>query len=161
METELEFACLQLEDYPECFTLDFDPGIPENSPRILLGVAKNLLDWIINILEKTPVFEQYTKNAILLLMEDMPNEPATLMEIPRVFTDEEYRNKKLARIKNPVVIDFWEKEALQASAKHPMIMASLVFMATAPGFVCFYNDYYIIRQRGKMNRWLTACFYGE
>jgi len=61
METELEFACLQLEDYPECFTLDFDPGIPENSPRILLGVAKNLLDWIINILEKTPVFEQYTK----------------------------------------------------------------------------------------------------
>ncbi len=58
-----------------------------------------------------PMFEQYMRNALLLLMEDMPNEPATLMEVPRVFTDTEYRNRKVARIHNPVVIDFWSKEA--------------------------------------------------
>ncbi|MEN9561038.1 MAG: hypothetical protein RIQ56_311, partial [Candidatus Parcubacteria bacterium] len=29
-----------------------------------------------------PMFEQYMRNALLLLMEDMPNEPATLVEVP-------------------------------------------------------------------------------
>lgn len=61
-----------------------------------------------------PMFEQYMKNALLLLMEDMHNEPATLMEVPRVFTDAEYRERKLKRIMNPAVIDFWEKEAVKA-----------------------------------------------
>lgn len=64
-----------------------------------------------------PMFQQYMRNALLLLMEDMANEPATLVEVPRVFTDAEYRNRKLARIKNPVVIDFWEKEATKAGGE--------------------------------------------
>jgi len=59
-----------------------------------------------------PMFEQYMRNALLLLMED--EEPATLIEIPRVFTDAEFRKAKLARIHNPSVIDFWTKEALKA-----------------------------------------------
>jgi hypothetical protein len=64
-----------------------------------------------------PMFEQYMRNALLLLMEDMPNEPATLMEVPRVFTDFEFRRRKLERIKNPTVIDFWEKEAIKAGGE--------------------------------------------
>ncbi len=64
-----------------------------------------------------PMFEQYMRNALLLLMEDMPNEPATLMEVPRVFTDQQFRWRKLERIKNPVVIDFWEKEAAKAGGE--------------------------------------------
>jgi hypothetical protein len=71
-----------------------------------------------------PMFEQYMRNALLLLMEDMPNEPATLVEVPRIFTDAEFRKRKLARIHNPVVIDFWEKEATKASGD-----ASLASMA--------------------------------
>ncbi|MEK7635790.1 MAG: type IV secretory system conjugative DNA transfer family protein [Patescibacteria group bacterium] len=64
-----------------------------------------------------PVFQQYMRNAVLLLMEDAVNEPATLVEIPRIFTDAEFRNRKLSRIKNPVVIDFWEKEASQVKGE--------------------------------------------
>jgi hypothetical protein len=64
-----------------------------------------------------PMFEQYMRNALLLIMEDMANEPGTLMEVPRVFTDAEYRRRKLARIRNPVVIDFWEKEAIKAGGE--------------------------------------------
>ena len=60
-----------------------------------------------------PMFEQYMRNALLLLMEDMPNEPATLIEVPRVFTDAAWRTKKLERIHNPVVLDFWQKEAVK------------------------------------------------
>lgn len=64
-----------------------------------------------------PMFEQYMRNALLLLMEDIPNEPATLVEVPRVFTDPDYRERKLARIQNPVVVDFWEKEAVRAGGE--------------------------------------------
>lgn len=64
-----------------------------------------------------PVFQQYMKNTLLLLMEDAVNEPATLMEVARVFTDTEFRKRKLARIKNPVVIDFWEKEAAKVTGE--------------------------------------------
>lgn len=61
-----------------------------------------------------PMFEQYMRNSLLLLMEDMVNEPATLIEVPRIFTDAEYRRRKLARCRNTVVVDFWEKEAVKA-----------------------------------------------
>ena len=50
-------------------------------------------------------------------MEDAPNEPATLMEVARVFTDADFRQRKLARISNPIVIDFWEKEAVKAGGE--------------------------------------------
>ncbi len=53
-------------------------------------------------------------------MEDAKNEPATLMEIQRVFTDDAYRERKLARITNPVVIDFWEKEAAKSTGEHSL-----------------------------------------
>ena len=61
-----------------------------------------------------PMFQQYMRNALLLLMEDAKYEPATLMDVPRVFTDSEYRKKKLERCGNPVIKDFWEKEAIMA-----------------------------------------------
>ena len=61
-----------------------------------------------------PMFQQYMRNALLLLMEDAKYESATLMDVPRVFTDEVYRKKKLERCGNPVVKDFWEREAIMA-----------------------------------------------
>ncbi len=64
-----------------------------------------------------PMFEQYMRNALLLLMEDMKYEPATLMEVPRVFTDAAYRKRKLERIRNPGVQDFWQKEAEKAGGE--------------------------------------------
>ncbi|MEK7479022.1 MAG: DUF87 domain-containing protein, partial [Patescibacteria group bacterium] len=64
-----------------------------------------------------PMFEQYMRNALLLLMEDMKYEPATLMEVPRVFTDASYRKRKLERIRNPTVVDFWQKEAEKAGGE--------------------------------------------
>lgn len=64
-----------------------------------------------------PMFQQYMRNALLLLMEDAPNEQTTLMEVARVFTDPEFRRRKLERIKNPIVIDFWEKEAIKAGGE--------------------------------------------
>lgn len=60
-----------------------------------------------------PMFEQYMRNTMLLLMDDKDNQ-ATLLEIPKVLADETYRRQKLAKVKNYLVKDFWEKEAQKA-----------------------------------------------
>jgi len=60
-----------------------------------------------------PMFEQYFKNAAALIMADTES-GSTLLEISRVLSDDNFRNYKLARCKNIVVKDFWEKEALKA-----------------------------------------------
>lgn len=97
--------------------LEYDLAHPEEKTSIvneLLSIFDKLYD-----LKTTggPMFEQYMRNALLLLMEDAPNEPATLMEVQRVFADAGFRSRKLARIKNPVVLDFWEKEAVKAGGE--------------------------------------------
>jgi len=86
-----------------------------------------------------PMFEQYMRNALLLLMEDMPNEPATLIEVPRIFTDAEYRGRKLERIQNPVVIDFWEKEAIKAGGEASLANMTPYITSKFNNFIS--NDY--------------------
>ncbi len=86
-----------------------------------------------------PMFEQYMRNALLLLMEDMPNEPATLIEVPRIFTDSEYRLRKLERIQNPVVIDFWEKEAVKAGGEASLANMTPYITSKFNNFIA--NDY--------------------
>ncbi|MCX6784332.1 MAG: type IV secretion system DNA-binding domain-containing protein [Candidatus Komeilibacteria bacterium] len=63
-----------------------------------------------------PMFEQYMRNAMLLLMED-PASGATLLEVPRVLADESFRAFKLSKCQNPLVKDFWEKEAQKAGGE--------------------------------------------
>lgn len=96
--------------------LEYDSNRPEEKTFIV-----NEMQSIFNklFLPETmgPMFEQYMKNALLLLMEDSTNEPATLMEVARVFTDADWRERKLSRISNPIVIDFWRKEAIKAGGE--------------------------------------------
>ncbi|MBI4119458.1 MAG: type IV secretion system DNA-binding domain-containing protein [Parcubacteria group bacterium] len=86
-----------------------------------------------------PMFEQYMRNALLLLMEDMPNEPATLMEVPRIFTDTEYRERKLGRITNPAVIDFWEKEVVKVGGEASLSNMTPYITSKFNNFIA--NDY--------------------
>lgn len=60
-----------------------------------------------------PMFEHYMRNAMLALMEDKDN-PPTLIEIPRMFTDDAFRKEKVANVKNLVVKSFWEQEYEQS-----------------------------------------------
>ncbi len=86
-----------------------------------------------------PMFEQYMRNALLLLMEDMKNEPATLVEVPRIFTDPEFRKRKLSRVQNPVVIDFWEKEAVKTSGEQGLANMTPYITSKFNNFIA--NDY--------------------
>ncbi|PIR06337.1 MAG: hypothetical protein COV55_04375 [Candidatus Komeilibacteria bacterium CG11_big_fil_rev_8_21_14_0_20_36_20] len=63
-----------------------------------------------------PMFEQYMRNAMLLIMDDKDS-GATLLEIPKVLADESYRRYKLSKVQNRFVKDFWEKEAQKAGGE--------------------------------------------
>ncbi len=56
-----------------------------------------------------PRIQHYFRNACLTLMED-PDEGATLIDVPRIFTDDAFMQYKVAKCKNPVVRSFWEHE---------------------------------------------------
>lgn len=86
-----------------------------------------------------PVFQQYMRNSLLLLMEDMKNEPATLVELPRIFTDDSFRKRKLARITNPSVIDFWEKEATKTTGESSLANITPYITTKFGNFIS--NDY--------------------
>jgi hypothetical protein len=79
----------------------------------MIGILDKLYD-----LKATggPMFEQYMRNAMLLIMDD-PESGSTLMEIPKVLSDEEFRKYKLSQCKNQTVVDFWRKEAEKAGGE--------------------------------------------
>lgn len=96
--------------------LEYDPKHPEQKTFVInemIGIFDQLYD-----LKATggPMFEQYVRNAMLLIMED-PESGSTLMEISKVLADEDFRRMKLTKCKNPVVNDFWIKEAEKAGGE--------------------------------------------
>ncbi len=63
-----------------------------------------------------PMFEQYFRNATMLVMED-PESGNTLMDISRVMADARYRRQKLEKCTNPVVVQFWREIAGKAGGE--------------------------------------------
>ncbi len=61
-----------------------------------------------------PMFEHYMRNAMLALMADKEN-PGTLVEIPKMFTDPQFLQERLAKVKDLVVRNFWIKEWAQTT----------------------------------------------
>ena len=60
-----------------------------------------------------PAFEQYFRNAALLVMED-PSSGSTILDISRVLSNKEFREQKLAKCLNPIVRQFWTEIASKA-----------------------------------------------
>jgi hypothetical protein len=56
-----------------------------------------------------PRIQHYFRNACLTLMDD-PDEGATLIDVPRLFTDDAFMQYKVKKTKNPVVKSFWQHE---------------------------------------------------
>ena len=61
-----------------------------------------------------PMFEHYMRNAMLALMADKDN-PGTLVEIPKMFTDPAFLQTRLAKVSDPIVRSFWTKEWAQTT----------------------------------------------
>lgn len=87
--------------------LEYDRNHPETKTFVvneLLGIFDKLFD-----MKATggPGFEQYFRNATLLVMEH-PESGNTLLDISRVFSDKDYRDYKLSKCKNPLIVQFWQ-----------------------------------------------------
>jgi hypothetical protein len=96
--------------------LEFDPRYPEQKTFVINEMIK-IFDKLYDLKATGgPIFEQYMRNAMLLVMAD-PESGSTLMEIPKVLADPEFRRMKLERCKDPTVVDFWRKEAEKAGGE--------------------------------------------
>ncbi len=63
-----------------------------------------------------PQFEHWFRNAALTVMSDP--EGGTLIEIPKLFTDDNFRKEKIAMVKDPIVRAFWEEQMAKTSDFH-------------------------------------------
>lgn len=63
-----------------------------------------------------PMFEQYFRNATMLVIED-PETGNTLLEVSRVMSDKTFRDLKISRCKNPIVVQFWKEIAEKAGGE--------------------------------------------
>ncbi len=96
--------------------LEYDLTKPEQKTFVINELI-NIFDKLYDLRQVGgPMFEQYMRNAALLVMED-PASGSTLMEIPRVLADESFRRMKLSKCANPVVKNFWESEAEKAGGE--------------------------------------------
>lgn len=85
-----------------------------------------------------PMFEQYARNSLLLLL-DNPDFGFTLMDVPRVLADADFRHFLLARENNLVVKEFWTKEAEKAGGE--AALANISPYITSKFNIFIANDY--------------------
>ena len=96
--------------------LEYDPKYPEQK-TFLINEMINIMDKLYDLRQTGgPMFEQYMRNAMLLIMEH-PESGSTLMEISKVLADPDFRKFKLDHCSNQVVADFWTKEAEKAGGE--------------------------------------------
>jgi len=84
-----------------------------------------------------PMFEQYFRNATMLVIED-PDTGCTLLDVSRVMSNKEFRQLKLSRCKNPIVVQFWTEIAEKAGGEGAL--ANIVPYITSKFDVFLAND---------------------
>lgn len=97
--------------------LEYDQNKPEQKTFVvneLFSIFQKLYG--ANPESMGPMFEQYFRNATLLVMEH-PESGNTLMDISRVMSDSRYRRMKLENATNPVVVQFWREIATKAGGE--------------------------------------------
>lgn len=118
--------------------LEFDPRYPHLRTFVINEMLK-IFDKLYDLKSTGgPMFETYMRNAILLLMDHVES-GNTLMDIPRVLADDDFRNFKLSKCTSQEVKDFWLKEALKAGGESSL--ANMVPYITSKLATFIYNDY--------------------
>jgi hypothetical protein len=119
--------------------LEYDPRRPE-AKTFIVNELIEIFEKLYNLKDNGfggPIFEQYMRNALLLVMED-PSSGNTLVEIPKVLADVAFRKFKLSRCKNVVVKNFWEQEAEKAGGEASL--ANMVPYITSKMNIFIAND---------------------
>ena len=97
--------------------LEYDVRFPEQKTFVvneLFSIFQKLYGG--NPESMGPMFEQYFRNATMLVIED-PETGNTLLEVSRVMSDKTFRELKLSRCKNPIIVQFWREIADKAGGE--------------------------------------------
>jgi len=119
--------------------LEYEPRFPE-SKTFVVNELLEIFEKLYNMKAQGfggPVFEQYMRNSLLLVMED-PESGNTLIEVPKVLSDANFRKYKLSKCKNVVVKNFWEYEAEKAGGE--AALANMVPYITSKMNIFIAND---------------------
>jgi hypothetical protein len=119
--------------------LEYDPRYPE-AKTFVVNELLEIFEKLYNLKVQGfggPIFEQYMRNSLLLVMED-PESGSTLIEVPKVLADANFRKYKLSKCKNIVVKNFWELEAEKAGGE--AALANMVPYITSKMNVFIAND---------------------
>jgi hypothetical protein len=117
--------------------LEYDVRFPEQKTFVvneMLSIFNKLFDM------KTaggPMFEQYFRNSVLLVMED-PESGNTLLDVSRVLANKAFRELKISKCKNPIVVQFWREVAEKAGGEASL--ANIVPYITSKFDVFLSND---------------------
>ncbi len=97
--------------------LEFDRRYPEQK-TFVVNELFNIFQKLYGAVPESmgPMFEQYFRNAALLVIED-PESGSTLLDVSRVLSNKEFRALKLLRCGNPVVVQFWKEIAEKAGGE--------------------------------------------
>lgn len=97
--------------YPMGFNpLAYDPSSPFRELQ-KENIVSSIISWLKREYEKDamgPIFFQCVRNALLLAMAD-DTEEATIMDFLEVFYKKDVRERKYAKLKNPMVKMFWDE----------------------------------------------------
>ena len=100
--------------------LEYDPRYPEQKTFLvdeLIGIFRKLYKDVPESIG--PAFEQYFRNSALLVMED-PSSGNTMVDITRVFANPAFRDLKLSRCNNPLVVQFWRDIATKTQGEQSL-----------------------------------------
>lgn len=97
--------------------LEYDRQFPEQK-TFVVNELFNIFQKLYGAVPESmgPMFEQYFRNATMLVIED-PDSGGTLLDVSRVLSNKEFRQMKLSRCNNPVVSQFWREIAEKAGGE--------------------------------------------
>jgi len=96
--------------------LEYDMRFPEQKTFVvneMLSIFNKLFDMKV---AGGPMFEQYFRNSVMLVLED-PESGNTLLDVSRVLSNKQFRDMKISKCKNPLVVQFWKEIAEKAGGE--------------------------------------------
>ncbi len=97
--------------------LEYDKNYPEQKTFVvneMFSIFQKLYG--ANPESMGPMFEQYFRNATNLVIED-PDSGSTLIDVSRVMSNKAFREMKISKCKNPIVVQFWKEIAEKAGGE--------------------------------------------
>ena len=118
--------------------LEFDRRFPEQK-TFVVNEMFNIFQKLYGAVPESmgPMFEQYFRNATMLVIED-PESGSTLLDVSRVMSNKAFRDLKISRCKNPIITQFWKEIAEKAGGEASL--ANIVPYITSKFDVFLSND---------------------